>query len=85
MDRTGNTESSLMASSPIKGENSIKAVFEPEDGILKLDKKTGMLYIAATVDRTGSTESSLIASSPIKGENLIKVVMESLQTASKYS
>ena len=83
MDRTGNTESSLMASSLIEGGNSIKSVMDPEDGILKLDEQTGMLYIAATVDRTGNTESSLIASSPIECVNSIKVAMEPLQIVSK--
>ena len=85
MDRTGNTESSLMASSLIEGGNSIKSVMDPEDGILKLDEQTGMLYIAATVDRTGNTESALIASSTIEGGNSINAVLDSLQTVSKYS
>ena len=83
MDRTGNTESALIASSTIEGGNSIKSVMDPEDGILKLDEQTGMLYIAATVDRTGNTESSLIASSPIECVNSIKVAMEPLQIVSK--
>ena len=34
-DRTGNTESSLMASPPIEGGNSIKEVMEPSQAVGK--------------------------------------------------
>ena len=33
VDRTGNTESSLMASPPIEGANSIKSVMEPSQAV----------------------------------------------------